>query len=116
VDQERPNFFSNPWLARRTRRAMERGAKAAVAELRATGVTRSISFLGFHCDPVVWLVTATDDAKDAVCRDGIPRPLVIEHLLKAGVRADLAAAAGVTVESQETVDRDWDGNWHFAMR
>lgn len=116
VSEELPNVFKNLRLARRTRRAMVRGARAAVDDLRSSGITRSISFLGFHCDPVVWLVTETDAARDAICRNGIPRPQVIEHLLEAGVRPDLAAAAGVTIESQETVDRDWDGKWHFAMR
>lgn len=116
VSEDLPNFFRNPWLAHRTRRALARGTKRAVGDLRPLGVTRAISFLGFHCDPVVWLVTETDAARDAICRNGIPRDQVIDHLLKAGVRRDLAAVAGVTVESQETVDREWDGNWHFAMR
>jgi len=95
---------------------MARGARAAVDDLKPVGVTRSWSSLGFHCDPVIWLVTETDAERDAVCQNGSPRALVVEHLLTAGVRADLAAYAGVTVESQETVDREFGGNWREAMQ
>jgi hypothetical protein len=116
VSNPLPNFSDNRLLAWRTRRAMARAAKAAVEEFRGAGVTRSWSFLGFHCDPVIWLVTETDAERDALCREGIPRSQVIEHLLRAGVRGDLAHAAGVTVESQETVDRDYGGNWRDAMQ
>ena len=111
-----PNFFNNQLLAWRTHRAMGRAARAAVEEFRGAGVTRSWSFLGFHCDPVIWLVTETDAERDALCRDGVPRPQVIKQLLQAGVRKDLADAAGVTVESKETVDRDHGGNWRHAMQ
>ncbi len=60
---------------------------------------------GFHVEPVVWLVTTTDAERDAVIHGGIPREVVIERLRQAGVRDDLAARAGVEVESQETIGR-----------
>lgn len=115
-DANQPNFFRNWWLASRTRRAMHRGVRRAVDDLRPQGVVRAIPFLGFHVEPVVWLVTETDAERERVVQDGIPREFVIDRLRQAGVRADLAANAGVTVESEETVKRDWNGNWREAMQ
>jgi hypothetical protein len=111
-----PNFFDNRWLAWRTRRAMHRGARRVVKELQPQGVIRAIPFLGFHVEPVVWLVTRLDAERDSVTQHGIPRDLVIQRLQEAGVRSDLAARTGVTVESEETVDRDHGGNWRVAMQ
>jgi hypothetical protein len=113
---DQPNFFDNKWLAWRTRRAMHRGVRDVVHDLKTQGVVRAIPFLGFHVEPVVWLVTTTDAEREAVIQDGIPREFVIERLRRAGVRPDLAAGAGVVVESEETVDRDFGGNWRIAMQ
>ena len=95
---------------------MRRAARCLVAELRDQGVTGDYSFLGFHCDPVVWLVTQTDLERDRLLRSRQLRGLVVHRLKEAGVRDDLAEQAGATVESQETVDRDFDGNWRYAMQ
>lgn len=111
-----PNFFDHRWLAWRTRRAMHRGVRRVVKELEPHGVIRAFPFLGFHVEPVVWLVTRLDAERDSVTRGGISRDLVIQRLAEAGVRSDLAARAGVTVESEETVDRDHGGNWRVAMQ
>jgi hypothetical protein len=72
--------------------------------------------VGFYCDPVVWLVTQTDLERDNLLKAGLLRDLVVQRLREAGVREDLAKDAGATVESQETVDRDFDGNWRYAMQ
>jgi len=87
-----------------------------VRDLKPQGVTRAVPFLGFHVEPVVWLVTRLDAERDVVTRHGIPRDLVIRRLEEAGVRSDLAARAGVTVESEERVERDHGGNWRVAMQ
>jgi hypothetical protein len=39
------------------------------------------------------------------------RPTVLRELRRSGVREDLLPGAVVTVESQETVDRDFEGSW-----
>jgi hypothetical protein len=109
-----PNLVDNRWLAWRTRRAMHRGVRRAVRDLEPQGVIRAIPFLGFHVQPVVWLVTRLDAERHLVTEHGIPRDLVVRRLEEAGVRPDLAARAGVTVESEETVQRDYDGNWRVA--
>ncbi len=95
---------------------MRRAARHLVAELKDQGVTGDYSFLGFHCDPVVWLVTRGDVERDKLLKSGLLRDLVVQRLREAGVRLDLAEQAGATAESQETVDRDFDGNWRHAMQ
>lgn len=111
-----PNFFDNRWLAWRTRRAMHRGVRRVVKELQPQGVIRAIPFLGFHVEPVVWLVTRLDAERDSVTRHGIPRDLVIQHLEEAGVRSDLAARAGSHRRVRgDGRPRPW-GNWRVAMQ
>lgn len=63
---DEPNFLDNIWLAWRTRRAMHRGVRNVVRDLRMQGVVRAIPFLGFHIEPVVWLVTTTDVERDGL--------------------------------------------------
>jgi len=87
-----------------------------VQELEPQGVIDAIAFLGYHMKPVVWLVTRVDAERDMFTQQGIPRDLVAQRLDEAGVRSDLAARVGVTVESEETVDRDHGGNWREAMQ
>ncbi|HVQ86783.1 MAG TPA: hypothetical protein VMT88_01255, partial [Actinomycetes bacterium] len=61
-------------------------------------------------------VTTTDAEKATVVEHGFFRPEVLSALAGAGVAPDLVERAGVTVESQETVDRDFEGRWFYAMR
>lgn len=95
---------------------MHRGVRRVVRDLEPQGVIRAVPFLGFHVQPVVWLVTRGDAERDLVTEHGIPRDFVIQRLEEAGVRPDLAARAGVTVESEETVEREYGGNWRIAMQ
>ena len=73
-------------------------------------------FIGYHGEPVLWLVTATDAEKEALPPLSVLSKEVRVSLSEVGLRQDLIEAAGVTYESQETVDRDWDGNWWQAMK
>ena len=111
-----PTRDSDPLLAHQTQQAMEQGASSAVRELRSLGVVRANSFLGFHLQPVVWLVTEHDAERDQLLADDRLQDLVLLHLSRAGVRDDLTARGGVTVESEETVDRDFNGSWYHAMK
>jgi hypothetical protein len=95
---------------------MHRGVLRVVQELRPQGVIRAIPFLGYHVQPVVRLVTRLDAERDLIAQRGIPRDLVVRRLEDAGVRSDLAARAGLTVESEETVDRDYGGDWWAVMK
>jgi hypothetical protein len=58
-----------------------------------------------------WIVTPTDKERDRVNRD---REL-LARLQKAASDAGLTPS-GFSVQSQETVDRDYEGSWFFAMR
>ena len=90
-----------------------------VDALKPWGVTRVTWFEAFHGYPVIWLVTETDAAKAVVQDHACFRSTVQELLVACGVGTALAeqtALRGVTVESEETVARDFDGSWFNAMR
>jgi hypothetical protein len=64
----------------------------------------------------VWLVTATDAERDAL---GSSNPFFAEitsALLASGFPVEHAAIEGTVAQSQETVDRDYEGNWFYALR
>jgi hypothetical protein len=73
-------------------------------------------FRTFRGEPVIWLVTASDAERERVAEHRLFRDTVCLLLLEAGLEDDLASRAGVAVESQETVDRDFGGNWWHAMK
>ena len=82
-----------------------------VQTLAGYGVVGAFSFGAYSDKPVVWLVTRTDAEKALVEKRGFFRDVVCQLLLDAGLPADLSAATLVTVESDETVDRDFGGDW-----
>jgi len=66
-------------------------------------------------DFAVWLQTETDAQRDALQADPGLEADVGAHLQDAGLWArDLLRR--VVVQSQETVDRDCEGSWFYAMR
>jgi hypothetical protein len=90
-----------------------------VAALGQHGVNRAIWFQAFHGYPVVWLVTDTDAEKTLVARHSCFWSTVQEILIDSGldsVLAEQTGLRGVTVQSEETVRRDFDGSWFNAMR
>jgi|EBPBio282013_DNA_FD.fasta_scaffold13737_5 hypothetical protein len=99
-----------------TSAAVTSAVPVIIRSLAAHGVTDVQWFLAFHGYPVVWLVTSTDAEKATVVEHGFFRSQVLSALAGAGVARDLVERAGVTVESQETVDRDFEGSWFYAMR
>ena len=80
------------------------------------GVVNVYWFLAYSGEPVIWLVTDSDDQKSVALDHGMFRSRVQGLLAAAGVREDLARRAGVTVESEETVARDFAGSWRYAMQ
>ncbi|GAB2698477.1 hypothetical protein [Thalassiella azotivora] len=99
-----------------TAAAVTQAIPAVVAAGADLGVIDARWFLAFHGYPVIWLVTATDEAKVAVTEHGLLRPQVMAALQVAGVRLDLVEQTQVTVESEETVKRDFEGSWFNAMK
>lgn len=101
---------------RATSAAVARAVPAIVAAGAGLGVSHVHWFLAFHGYPVIWLVTATDDEKAALAEHGLLRQEVLAVLGETGVRPDLVERTQITVESKETVDRDYEGSWFNAMR
>lgn len=64
----------------------------------------------------VWLCTTTDRERDILRSDAALRENVLSVLRKVGFSPNDVGASGVVVESQQTVDRDYDGSWYYAMR
>jgi hypothetical protein len=54
---------------------------------------------------------ATDAERQEIIDSGID-PLVRAWLVDEGYPQDAIKHIGVSVDSQETVDRDWNGDWH----
>jgi hypothetical protein len=63
-----------------------------------------------------WVKTATDAERDALLGDPGFRPAMRAILLDAGYPADAVPLVGFTAESQETVERDWGGNWWHRVK
>ncbi|GAA3761599.1 hypothetical protein GCM10022225_54120 [Plantactinospora mayteni] len=64
----------------------------------------------------VWLCTRTDAQRAAL---GTPDPAIDEVrqvLRQTGFTPAQLAGLGTTAQSQETVDRDHEGSWFYAMR
>jgi hypothetical protein len=64
----------------------------------------------------VWLVTATDAERDALHKSNPFLPEVISVILSGDFPAEHATIEGTVAQSQETVDRDYEGSWFYALR
>lgn len=62
----------------------------------------------------VWLCTDSDHQRDALSRNGYERDTVVEIFHSLGFPESEEILT--TAQSQETVDRDYEGSWFFAMR
>jgi hypothetical protein len=58
-----------------------------------------------------WVVTDRDSERAVLAGDSALRATLNEVAVKAGFAPD-----SFTFQSQETVDRDYDGSWFYAMR
>ena len=97
--------------------ALDRAKPAIVAALSARGVVRIEWVVGFVRPYSVWawLGTATDAERDALPE--LPfRDEVLEILRSAGLSEGDVGEFGTTKQSQETVDRDYEGSWFYALR
>lgn len=98
--------------------ALERAAPALVEALAYRGVVGVRYLLGFvHPFSLhVCLVTATDAERDSL---GSSNPFLAEVesvILANGFPVEHASINGSYTQSQETVDRDYKGNWFYALR
>jgi hypothetical protein len=99
-----------------TSAAVAAAVPVIIAAGKSLGVAHVYWFLAFHGYPVIWLVTATDAERAKVAERGLLRADVLGALQDAGVQPDLVEQTHITVQSQETVDRDYENSWYYAMK
>ena len=97
-----------------TLQAVEGSVVGALGRYGVTGVEWVVGFVRpFHVS--AWLVTSTDRERDALP----PQPFreeVFSMLLDAGPPSADLGEFDTVVQSQETVDRDYEGSWFYALR
>ena len=64
----------------------------------------------------VWLCTRSDVQRDSLSKSSELEAEVRDLLRSVGLPAADVDASGVVVQSEETVDRDYDGSWFYALR
>ncbi|MEU4191513.1 hypothetical protein AB0E69_06425 [Kribbella sp. NPDC026611] len=92
---------------------LDRLTQELIAGFRDRGVER-VEYVPALSPPYrswVWLGTATDAQRDQLAAD----PELGEQVRRLAERAGITFQ-GVTVESQETVARDFAGNWFYRLR
>ena len=97
---------------------LEDARSQLLAALGDDGVQRIEYAVGFvdPYDVSVWLATATDAQRDALAQQDGLEEKVAETLRAAGIDESDAVFSNVIVQSQETVDREYDGSWFYALR
>ncbi|MFF1633548.1 hypothetical protein [Leifsonia sp. NPDC058248] len=88
------------------------------AEFGARGVIAT-RFVGAFPDlpgAGVWLCTTTDRERDTLRNDATVVETALEVLREVGFSPIDVARSAVIVESQQTVDQDFEGSWYYAMR
>jgi hypothetical protein len=58
----------------------------------------------------------TDSEKTQLLEDKELEKNVRQVALDAGYPAQSVPLIGISIESQQTVDRDWQGNWFYARK
>ena len=98
--------------------ALERVEPLLVEALQAVGVNRIEYVVGFVCPYriSVWMGTTTDAQRDGLLTSGPHLELVRGILDLAGLPAGDVGEVDTTSRSQETVDRDYEGSWFYALR
>lgn len=77
--------------------------------------TKVQTFGATHIDPkylAVWIKTRTDLERDRLKAD----PALVGQIRDALVQAGCSPLALITFESQETVDRDYKGQWFLRFK
>lgn len=88
-------------------------ANAALSD-RGVGRVEFVTAFSEPFDSFVWLGTSTDNERDALLDVPDLHELVRDAVQPSGF--DLSLIRGVTAQSQETVDRDYEGSWFYALR
>jgi hypothetical protein len=65
---------------------------------------------------VFWVATDRDSERDALLADQSFIRDCLKALAASGYPREAASLAHITAESQQTVDRDFGGNWWYAVK
>lgn len=97
--------------------AIERSEPAIISATQSAGVVRVEWTIGFvwPYDVSAWLCTTTDAERDEL-RDQPFHEAVFEILVGAGLPVRDLGQLRLTKQSQETVDREYQGSWFYALR
>lgn len=102
------------------RRAIAEAERLIRAEIRRTIPEAGLFSFGavdaFPGALAIWVTTRTDAERDRLLRDPGFEPKMRALLGQAGYPADCVGYAGFTAESEETVERDYKGNWYWAVK
>jgi hypothetical protein len=87
-----------------------------IHRLSDLGVKR-VEFVTAFVEPFqssVWLCVSSDTERDAL----LARPDLLEviHSILLSNQLDASRISSAGAQSQETVDRDFDGSWFYALR
>jgi hypothetical protein len=77
------------------------------------------SFEATHLHPrnlAIWITTPTDEERDLMRATPELLPEFQRALLAAGYPTNAVPEVGFAFESQQTVDRDYNGNWRHAVK
>ena len=96
--------------------AVAAAVQQLVRELAPGGVTKAHGARLEGGVPTMWLVTTTDAEKRRVLEEGRFAVLTRAALCAGGVPLAVANRVQVSVESLETLDRDFDGSWARRLR
>jgi len=88
---------------------LEAFAEKGVVRIEFVGAFPELDSIG------VWLCTASDGQRDVLDRPVLGEA-VRRILLRVGFTPEELGDLATVVESQETVDRDYEGSWYYAMR
>lgn len=102
------------------RQAVRRAEIAITSDVRRTiPDARVTSFGAIDLYPAClafWICVATDAQRDALLGDPTFAARMRRIVADCGYPQDSVDRVGFTSESDETVDRDWGGNWYHAMK
>lgn len=87
----------------------------ALAFARVIGIEVVAAFPGSD-SIAIWLCTSTDEERDSLPRENPHLDEVRAVLLEAGFSPAELAELMTVAQSQETVDRDYEASWFYALR
>lgn len=98
---------------------LARAEALVVDALRDRGVVRVEHVVGFAEPPrhlSLWLVVQTDRERDALSTENPHIDVARAAVVQAGMTAADVSELLTVAQSEETVARDYDGSWFYALR